>query len=356
MEPIVIQTPAGSRAIGPGHPVFVIAEMSGNHGGDLDRARALVDAAVDAGVDAIKLQTYTPDTMTIDCANEYFQVKSNDAWRGKSLYELYRWAHTPWEWQPGLKEHAERRGVLLFSTPFDHTSVDFLERMNVALYKVASFESGDIPLLRKIGSTRKPVIMSRGMSSLAATELAAATLREAGAPQVAVLHCVSAYPARAEDMNLATIPDLAARTGMIVGLSDHTLGTTVAIASVALGASIIEKHFTLDRSEGGPDAGFSLEPAELAQLMREVRIAESALGAPRYEVIEREAENVIFRRSIFVVEDVRQGEPLTARNTRIIRPGNGLEPREYDRVLGSTAARDLVRGTPLAWEHVRERS
>jgi pseudaminic acid synthase len=347
MKPLSIHTPHGPRVIGPGQPVFVIAEMSGNHNQDIGRAKQLIDAAVAAQVDAIKLQTYTPDSLTIDCDNEHFQVKVNADWRGATLYQLYQRAYTPWEWQAELKAYAEARGVLLFSSAFDEASVDFLEQLGVELYKVASFEIGDIPLLQRIGRTRKPVIVSRGLASTEDIALAVRTLSSAGTEQLAMLHCVSSYPARPEQMNLLTIPDLAARFDLVGGLSDHTLGTTVAVAAVALGASIVEKHFTLRRSEGGPDAAFSLEPAELAELVRAIRETSASLGRVSYEPDAREAENLVFRRSLFVVQDIAAGERFTTHNVRIIRPGYGLAPRHLPQVLGQCARRALQRGTPL---------
>jgi pseudaminic acid synthase len=352
MASITIDACGTPRCIGPGAPVFVVAELSGNHNGDYGRAERLVDAAIDAGADAIKLQTYTADTMTIDCDDELFQVRLSDAWAGHTLYSLYQLASTPWEWQPRLQARARARGVPLFSSPFDDSAVDFLERMQVPLHKVASFEIGDIGLLRKIGSTRKPVIMSRGMATLDEVQLALGTLREAGASGVAVLHCVSAYPAAAEEMNLRTIPDLVQRFGVVSGLSDHTLGTSVAVASVALGASVIEKHLTLRRADGGPDAAFSLEPEEFAEMVRQVREVSAALGQPNYVAGVKESQARAYRRSLFVVEDILAGELLTPRNVRVIRPGHGLEPKYLEAVLGQRASVALRRGTPLRREHV----
>ncbi len=352
MQPFAIDTPRGPRRIGPGCPVFVVAELSGNHNGDLARAEALVDAAIDAGADAIKLQTYTADTMTIDCDSEHFRVELNEAWAGHTLYSLYQLASTPWDWQPRLKARAEARGVPLFSSPFDASAVDFLEGMAVPLYKVASFELGDLELLRKIGSTHKPVIISRGMATAEEIALALETLRGAGAPAIVLLHCVSAYPAAPEEMNLRTIPDLAQRFGVLSGLSDHTLGTSVAVASVALGACVIEKHFTLRRADGDPDASFSLEPAELAQLVEQVREVSAALGQPSYEPGAKERQARAYRRSLFVVEDIQAGELLTPRNVRVIRPGHGLAPAYLSAVLGQRATVALRRGTPLRREHV----
>lgn len=352
MLPLTIDTPRGPRRIGPGCPVFVVAELSGNHNGDFARAEALVDAAIDAGADAIKLQTYTADTMTIDCDSACFRVELNEAWAGHTLYSLYQLAATPWDWQPRLKARAEARGVPLFSSPFDPSAVDFLEGMGVALYKVASFELGDLELLRKIGSTHKPVILSRGMATAGEIATALETLRGAGAGGIALLHCVSAYPAAPEEMNLRTIPDLAQRFQVLSGLSDHTLGTSVAVASVALGACVIEKHFTLRRADGGPDASFSLEPAEFAELVKQVRQVSAALGQPSYEPGPNELKARAYRRSLFVVQDIQAGELLTARNVRAIRPGHGLEPALLPAVLGQRASVALTRGTPLRREHV----
>ncbi len=353
MQPIKIKTPKGIRLIGPGQPVFIVAEMSGNHAHNFKKALKIIDEAARSGADAVKLQTYTPDTMTIDSDKKYFQVKVNKAWRGQTLYELYKKVYTPWEWQPKLKKYAEKKGLVLFSTPFDNTAVDFLEKMKVPVYKVASFEVVDTPLLKKIGRTKKPVIMSRGMASAAEIKLALKTLKESGSPQVAVLHCVSSYPARPEDMNLATIPDLARKYKVIAGLSDHNLDMAVPIAGVALGAVIIEKHFTLSRSAGGPDAAFSLEPQEFKQLVEAVRKTEKAIGKPAYKVGKAESENIIFRRSLFAVADIKKGEKFTAKNIRSIRPGYGLKPKFYDRVIGKVAKSDIERGTPLKWNLIK---
>ncbi|MCX6779804.1 MAG: pseudaminic acid synthase [Candidatus Magasanikbacteria bacterium] len=347
MEEIIIHTPKGERKIGPGNPVFIIAEMSGNHNQDIQRAYKIIDAAVEAGVDAIKLQTYTPDTLTIDCDNDFFKVKVNDVWKGKTLYELYKEAYTPWEWQAQLKSYGESKGVLVFSTPFDESSVDFLETLNVELYKVASFEMVDLELLKKIGSTKKPVIISRGLGSKEEISLSVKTLKVAGAPQVAVLHCVSSYPAEVDQMNLATIPDIIKNFNVIAGLSDHSLGITAAVTSVALGANIIEKHFTLSRKDGGSDSAFSLEPNEMRELVATVREVEKAIGVPTYLAGAKEKENLVFRRSLFVVEDVKVGEVFTSKNIRCIRPGYGLQPRYLHDVIGKKSTQDISRGTPL---------
>ncbi|MFH1451234.1 MAG: pseudaminic acid synthase [bacterium] len=343
----------GKREIGPGQPVFIVAEMSGNHNQSFKRAKELVEAACDAGVDAIKLQTYTADTLTIDSSEKWFQVKVNESWKGKSLYELYQEAYTPWAWQPKLKEIAEKRGVLLFSTPFDETAVDFLDKMKVPVYKVASFEIGDLELLKKIASKKKPVILSRGMASLEEIRLALSTLKKNGASDIALLHCVSSYPARIEDMNLATINDMRKRFGVVSGLSDHSLGISAAIAAVVLGASIIEKHFTLRRVDGGPDASFSLEPKELKQLVIAIREVEKAIGRIQYGAGKKESENIVFRRSLFAVEDIEANELFTRKNIRCIRPGYGLAPKLLPRVLGKKAKEKIKKGTPLKWNLIK---
>jgi pseudaminic acid synthase len=291
VKPFSIQTPLGKRTIGPKHPVFIVAEISANHNQSYERAKKLIDAAVYAGVDAVKLQTYTPDTLTINCNKKWFRISSG-AWKGKTLYELYKEAYTPWEWQPKLKKYAEKRGIALFSTPFDTTSVDFLEKINVPCYKIASYETSDLELLTRIGKTKKPVIISRGLTDKKNLTLALKTLRSAGAKDIAVLHCVLAYPSQIEQMNLSTIPDIAKRFKVITGLSDHSLGITASIASVALGASIIEKHITLSRKAGGPDATFSLEPKEFKALVQMVRDTERAIGKPTFSPITQEKQNI----------------------------------------------------------------
>jgi N-acetylneuraminate synthase len=345
----------GGRRVGRGQPTYIVAEMSGNHGRELDRAIRLVHAAKDAGADAVKLQTYTADSLTIDCDNECFVIGDASPWAGRRLHDLYEEVHTPWEWQPVLKRLGEEMGIEVFSTPFDPTSVDFLEReVGVQVYKIASFEVVDIDLLKYVAATRKPVIMSTGMATLAEIDRAVRTLRAGGAPAVALLRCVSAYPARPEQMNLATIPHLAQAFGCVAGLSDHSLSGAVAVAAVALGASIVEKHLTLSRAAGGPDAAFSLEPEEFKQMVAMIRETEAALGEVRYGVGVGEEGSVAFRRSLFVVEDIDRGEVFTRRNVRSIRPGHGLEPAELFRVLGRVATQGLKKGTPLSWELVGE--
>jgi len=340
------------REIGPGRPVYVIAEMSANHNQDFDQAVALVREAKRAGADAIKLQTYTPDTMTINSRTAPFQIGKGTIWEGKNLYALYGEAYTPWEWQPKLKQIAEELGMDCFSTPFDRTSVDFLEAMHVPAHKIASFEIVDLPLIRRVAQTKKPVIMSTGMASLDEIEEAVRVFREAGGAQLALLKCTSAYPSLPSDMHLRTIQHLADTFGVPVGLSDHTLGIAIPVAAVALGACIVEKHFTLSRATPGPDAAFSLEPHEFKAMVEAVRAAEQAVGKVNYEVSEKERASRVFRRSLFVVEDVRPGEPLTESNVRCIRPGHGLHPRHLSAVLGRKAARAISRGTPLAWDLV----
>ncbi len=340
-----------NRAIGSGHPVYIIAEMSANHGQDFDRAVGTIEAAKMAGADAVKIQTYTPDTLTIPCDNEYFRIKGT-IWEGRTLYDLYGEAYTPWEWQPRLKEIADRLGITLFSTPFDATAVEFLEGINVPAHKVASFELVDLALLERIGGTGKPVIMSTGMASLAEIDEAVATLRRAGAGGIALLKCTSAYPAQAEDMNLRTIPHLAEAFGVVAGLSDHTTGLAAPVAAVALGAKIIEKHLTLDRLAGGPDSAFSLEPQEFTAMVAAVRETEQALGRVCYEPSAAEEKSRAFRRSLFVVEDILAGEILTPEKVRSVRPGYGLAPGYLPLVLGRRASRAISRGTPLGWEMI----
>jgi len=340
------------RQIGPGNPVYVIAEMSANHGQDFDQAVRIVHAAKEAGADAIKLQTYTPDTMTIDCENEYFQIGKGTIWEGRVLHELYGEAYTPWEWQPKLKAVAEELGMHCFSTPFDQTAVDFLEQMDVPAFKVASFEVIDLPLLRRIAATGKPVIMSTGMASLAEISEAVQTLRDGGIQDLALLKCTSAYPAAPEEMNVRTIPHLAEAFDVPAGLSDHTLGIAVPVASIALGACIVEKHFTLTRELKGPDSDFSLEPHELREMVDAIRTAEKAVGSVRYGPVAEESNCRTYRRSLFVVKDVKQGERLTEEQVRVIRPGHGLAPKYLPEVLGRRASQDVQRGTPLAWRHV----
>ena len=341
-----------NRLVGTGQPIYIVAEISANHNQSFDEAVKLIRAAKDAGADAIKLQTYTPDTMTIECDNEYFRIGKGTIWEGRNLYDLYQEAFTPWEWQPKLKRIAEGTGLHLFSTPFDSTAVEFLEEMDVPAYKVASFELVDIPLLQKIGSTKKPVIMSTGMASLTEIEEAVMTLREAGCSEIAILKCTSAYPAPAEEMNLRTIPHLSEAFGCPVGLSDHSLGIAVPVAAIPLGACIIEKHFTLSRAIPGPDSAFSLEPQEFWEMVKAIRIAEKALGTITYTPSAQEEKMRVYRRSLFVVKDVKAGERFTQDNVRSIRPGYGLHTKYLGNILGRNASRDIERGTPVSWDLV----
>lgn len=339
------------RAIGPDHPPYIIAELSGNHNGELSRALALVDAAAAAGVDAVKLQTYTADTITIDVDRPEFRIEGGP-WHGRSLHELYREASTPWEWHDALFERARGHGLTCFSSPFDPTAVDFLSGLGAPAYKIASFELVDTPLIRKAAATGKPLIMSTGIADYSEIEAACRAAREGGAEGIALLHCISAYPARPEDMRLGTIEALAGAFGVPIGLSDHTLGSAVAVAAIARGACIIEKHLTLNRSDGGPDAGFSLEPEEFRRLVDDCKMAHAALGPAHHEREGMGGANAQFRRSLYVVADVAAGEILTEANIRSIRPGNGLAPGHLPEILGRPSARALKRGEPLDWSMV----
>ena len=330
---------------------FIIAEMSGNHNQSLERALAIVDAAADAGVDAVKIQTYTADTMTIDIdTGEFFISDKDSLWKGETLYHLYEKAHTPWEWHKAIFERCKERGIMGFSTPFDDTSVDFLEDLGVPCYKIASFENVDLPLIRKVARTGKPIIASTGMTTVAELSDLVQTARENGCTDLTLLKCTSSYPASPEGTNLRTIPHMRELFGCAVGLSDHTLGIGAAVASVALGAVVIEKHFTLSRAEGGVDAAFSLEPVEMAQLVRECRTAALALGAVSYERAEQEQKSLQFRRSLYVVEDMKAGDVFTEKNLRRIRPGMGLSPKYYDIILGKKANCNITRGTAVQWD------
>jgi pseudaminic acid synthase len=339
----------GNRCIGAGQPTYIIAEMSANHNQDYDQAVKIIHTAKACGADAVKLQTYTPDTMTIQSDKDIFQINSGTIWDGQTLYDLYKTAYTPWYWQPKLKDIADKIGIDLFSSPFDSTAVDFLEKMDVPAYKVASLELVDLPLIDLIARTGKPLIMSTGMASLSEIDEAMQTARKAGAGQIALLKCVSAYPAPAEEMNLRTISHLAATFNVTAGLSDHTLGITVPTAAVTLGASIIEKHFTLSREIKGPDTAFSLEPMEFEAMVQAVRTAEKALGCVKYGVQQEESKCLDYRRSLFVVQDIKKGAPFTADNVRSIRPAHGLHTRHYQKIIGRCSRHDIVAGTPLAW-------
>ena len=339
----------GNRFIGEGCPAYLIAEMSANHAGSLERAREIIHAAKESGADCIKVQTYTPDTLTIDCSNQYFQVK-NGTWEGENLYQLYGKGYMPWEWQPILKEEAEKVGIDFLSTAFDRTSVDFLEEMGLEFYKIASFEMPDLPLVEYGASKGKPVILSTGMGTLEEIREAVAAVRKTGNSQLALLKCSSAYPADPGEMHLAAIQDMKRRFQVPIGLSDHTMGHMSALVAVALGAKIIEKHFCLSREIENPDASFSMTPEEYAAMAKEIRAAEEAIGQPVYGISPGEESSVVFRRSIFTVKDIKKGEALTEENTRVIRPGYGLKPRYYRDVIGMRAGRDLERGTPLAFD------
>ncbi|HBE44956.1 MAG TPA: pseudaminic acid synthase [Deltaproteobacteria bacterium] len=340
------------RQIGKGSHIWIVAEISANHNQDFDQAVKIIKAAKDAGADAIKSQTYTPDTMTIDCDNEYFRIGKGTIWEGRTLYDLYKEAYTPWEWQPKLKKIANDLGMELFSTAFDPTAVDFLEEMGVPVHKVASFEIVDITLIEKMAKTGKPLIISTGMATLSEIDEAVTAARNAGCKEIALLKCTSAYPAPPEEMNLRTIPHIAEAFSCPVGLSDHTLGIAVPVATVALGACIIEKHFTLSRSIPGPDSAFSLEPQEFKEMVEAIRTAEKALGKVSYEVMEHEASSHVFRRSLFVVKDVKAGDTFTEDNIRSIRPGYGLPCRYISEFLGRKATCHIPKGAPLTWDMV----
>lgn len=340
-----------NRAVGSGNPAYIIAEMSANHNQSFDRAVKIIEAAKEAGADAVKLQTYTPDTMTIDCDRDYFRIKGT-IWEGRKLYDLYGDAYTPWEWQPKLKKVADALGIDLFSAPFDPTAVDFLANMDIPVYKIASFENTDLPLLRKVAAQNRPIILSTGMASLAEIDEAVQTVRRAGNDQIVLLKCTSAYPTPATESNLRTIPHLAAAFNLPVGLSDHTMGVAVPVAAVALGACVIEKHFTLSRNDPGPDSAFSLEPNEFRAMVEAVRVAEDALGQVHYGVSTREQESKVFRRSLWCVADIRKGEIFTSENVRSIRPGDGLHTRYLGDIIGRRASCDIEQGTPLAWDLV----
>jgi len=339
-----------NRAIGPGHPCYIIAELSANHNQSFETAVELVRAAKACGADAIKLQTYTPDTITIDADGPHFRHVQDSLWAGKRLYDLYQEAYTPWDWQPKLKAVADELSIALFRTPFDPTAMDFLERMDVPAYKIASFEIVDLPLIERIARTGKPIIMSTGMATLAEIADAVDTVRAAGRGGLALLKCTSAYPAPPEEMNLRTIANLADTFGVPAGLSDHTLGIAVPVAAVALGATIVEKHFTLSRTVPGPDSAFSLEPEELKAMVEAIRTAEKALGRIHYGLSTKEQHSRVFRRSLFVVRDVQAGEPFTEQNVRSIRPGSGLPPKHLSEILGRRATVAIMKGTPLSWD------
>lgn len=337
------------RQIGPDHSPYIIAELSGNHNGDLDRALALVDAAAEAGVDAVKLQTYTADTITLDVDAPGFTIEGGP-WDGRRLHDLYAEASTPWDWHGALFARASQLGVHCFSSPFDPSAVDLLSNLGAPAYKIASFELVDLPLIRYAAAQGKPIIMSTGVANYAEIEDALRAARDGGASEIVLLHCISAYPAKPEEMRLQTIRALGDAFGVPIGLSDHTLGSAVAVASIALGACVIEKHITLARADGGPDAEFSLEPREFAQLVADCRMAHAALGAPQHDRKGVGGANAQFRRSLYVTEDVAEGAEITAQNVRSVRPGFGLAPKHLDAVLGRHAKRSLTKGEPLSWD------
>jgi len=338
----------GNREIGNQAPAYIIAEMSANHAGSIENAKMIIHAAKEAGADCVKIQTYTADTITIDCDKPYFHI-GEGTWNGENLYQLYQKAYTPWEWQAELKKEAESIGLDFFSTPFDRTSVDFLEEIGVGFYKIASFEIVDIPLIKYVASKEKPIIMSTGMSTIGEIEDAVNAVRSQGNNQLALLRCASAYPAITDEMNLMTMRNMAEVFHVPVGLSDHSMGSVGAVAAVALGANIIEKHFCLDRAIENPDSSFSMNPEEFAKMVQDVRQAEKAIGRVSYGATEQEKSNVTFRRSIFCVKDIKKGEKLTEENIRVIRPGHGMKPKFYEEVLGQVALTDIERGTPMSW-------
>jgi len=345
----------GRKIIGGNNPVFIVAELSGNHLHDFSLAVKTIQAIKRSGADAVKLQTYTPDTLTIDCQNKYFRINQGTLWDGKTLYELYRQAYTPWEWHPRLKKLADDLGLLFFSTPFDKSSVDFLQKMKVPAYKIASFEIADIPLIEYAASKGKPMILSTGIAELKDIKEVVSACRRKGNDRIALLKCTSAYPAPLSEANLLTIPDMKNKFKAVVGISDHTLGIGIASACVALGARIIEKHFILDRKLGGPDAAFSLEPDEFKAMVGSIRSTESALGKVTYQLSEKVKKNRVFARSLFCVKDIIKGEMFTEKNVCSIRPGFGLSPKFYYMVLGKKSARTIKMGTPFTWDLVSKK-
>ena len=342
----------GSATVGASSPTFIVAEMSGNHLQDYDRAIRIIHAAKEAGADAIKLQTYTADTITVDGTNDCFHIHGS-IWDGMSLHKLYEEAYTPWDWQPKLMEEAEKLGLICFSSPFDFTAVDFMEQMNMPAYKIASYEINDIPLIRKIAKLHKPIIFATGIAEFEDLDLALSVCREEGNEDVMLLKCVSAYPTPYELINLNTIPTLAEKYNCLMGLSDHSMGSAVAVASVALGARMVEKHLTLSRADGGPDGAFSMEPAEFNQMCQDIRIVEKALGSSTYQLTPQQIDERKESRSLFVVKDMKQGDTFTPDNCRSIRPGIGLHTKYYEEILGKTATKDIEKGTPLSWELVK---
>lgn len=341
-----------NKFIGENNDAFIIAEISANHVQNFEIALKTIDAMKESGADAIKMQTFKPEGLTIECDNEYFRINQNTLWDGNTLHALYKEVYTPWEWQPKLKEYAEKNGLICFSSPFDNEAIDFLEEMNVPAYKVASFEIQDIPLIKYMASKGKPILISIGIAELQDIEEAVSACRKVGNNSIALLKCTSSYPAPIEEANLKTIPDLAERFDVIAGLSDHTLGISVPIAAVALGAKIIEKHFTLDKKLGGPDSAFSLEPAEFKNMVTAIREAEKAIGKVNYELSDKVKVSKIFGRSLFAVKNIKKGEVFTEKNIRSIRPGYGLHPKYYTDILGKRALEDISFGEPLKWDMI----
>ena len=343
------------REVGAESAPLVIAEMSGNHNQSLERALEIVDAAAQSGVHALKIQTYTADTITIDIREgEFFISDAKNLWKGSSLYELYEKAHTPWEWHKPIFDRAQQHGLIAFSTPFDRTAVDYLEQLNVPCYKIASFENTDLPLIKYVAATGKPMIISTGMATFAELDETVEAARSAGCKDLVLLKCTSTYPSTPDDSNILTIPEMRKRYGCEIGLSDHTMGVGVAVAAVALGATVIEKHFTLQRADGGVDSAFSMEPQEMAQLVIETERAWQAMGKVHDGPTEKETASLVFRRSLYVVEDMKVGDTFTAKNLRAIRPGYGLAPKFYDHTIGKTVKRDVARGTPLSHDLIAE--
>lgn len=344
----------GRHIISADSPAYVIAEMSGNHNMDFNRAVKIIEAAKEAGADAIKIQTYTADTITLNCDNPYFQITQGTLWDGRTLHKLYEEAYTPWEWQPELKKVADELGLDFFSSPFDSTSVDFLEKMDVPAYKIASFEITDIPLIRKVAELGKPVIISTGIAKLADIELAMETCKKAGNENVILLKCCSAYPTPYETINLRTMVSMSETFDCITGLSDHTMGSTVAGASVALGGKVVEKHMTLARADGGVDSAFSMEPAEFKKMVEDIRIIEKALGKVTYELSDKQAAEREHSRSLFIAKDMKAGDIFTPENVRSVRPGFGLHTMYYEDILGKKISKDAVLGTPLSWNMIED--
>ena len=342
----------GNREISNNSSSYIVAEMSGNHNMDFQRAKDIIYAAKEAGADAIKIQTYTADTITIDCDNEEFQTGKGSLWEGMTLYELYQKAYTPWEWHEDLQKYAEEVGLDFFSTPFDLTAVDFLENMDVPAYKIASYEINDIPLIKKCASTGKPIIISTGIARLEDIELALKTCRDTGNNNIALLKCVSAYPTPYNGMNLRVIPNMSETFECVVGLSDHSFGSEVPIAAVTLGARIVEKHLTLDRNDGGVDSGFSMDKKEFADMVRQIRNVEEALGRVTYELNDQQIDGRNGSRSLYVVEPIKKGETITRENVRSIRPGKGMHTKYWDEIIGKRAKLDLEKGTPMSWEFI----